>query len=174
MDARGGLCHCVLGTAFVLVTVLGGCAPLGRITFTSPVRGDVAVDDNEAQAVLSEAKVRIVILEGRYGYSTGIEHLKYGRLRLSLTNTGDKSVSFGDVLVLFSASSETSAPENASPASSANARAPDRMGKEGIALAPGQTETLEFNALFFPQSLFLGYRVDGKPFEAVIGLGVRQ
>ena len=173
MDARG-LGHYVLGTALVLVTVLGGCAPLGRITFTFPVRGDVAVDDNEAQAVLSEAKVRIVILEGRYGYSAGIEHLKYGRLRLSLTNTGDKSVAFGDVVVLFSASSNTSTPETVSAASSANARAPDRVGKEGIELAPGQTQTLEFNALFFPQSLFLRYRVDGKPFEAVIGLGVRR
>jgi hypothetical protein len=93
---------------------------------------------------------------------------------LGLTNTGDKSVSFSDVLVLFFASPNTSVAETVSPASSANARAPDRMGKEGVTLAPGQTETLEFNALFFPQSLFLGYRVDGKPFEAVIGLGVRH
>jgi hypothetical protein len=174
VDARGGPCQCALATAFFLVTALGGCTSLGQITFTAPVRGNVAVDDNGAQAFLSEAKVRVAILEGRYGYSTDIEHLKYGRLRLSLTNTGDKSVAFGDVLVLFSASSNTSAPENVSPASSANVRAPDRMGKEGITLAPGQTETLEFNALFFPQSLFLRYRIDGKPFEAIIGLAVRR
>jgi hypothetical protein len=174
MDDRGGLRHCALATAFLLVTALGGCTSLGRISFTSPVRGDVAVDDKGAQAFLSEAKVRIAVLEGRYGYSTGIEHLKYGRLRLSLTNTGDESVSFDHVLVLFFASPNTSIAETVSPASSTNARAPDRMGKEGITLAPGQTEILEFNALFFPQSLFLGYRVDGKPFEAVIGLGVQH
>jgi hypothetical protein len=171
MDARGGLCHCALATGFLLVTALGGCTSLGRIIFTSSVRVDATVDDKGTQAFLCGAKVRIGILEGRYGYSTGIEHLKYGRLRLSLTNTGDTPVSLTAASVLFLASSSTSAVE--SVPSLTNARTPDKMGKDGITLAPGQTETLEFNALFFPQSLFLRYRVDGKLFEAVIGLGVR-